>query len=64
MMHMRILKYPLHIPRLCYEIRVTLGPFDNPFPAITQGELECQFTSKDSYFEQKIKQVCRSNWGS
>ena len=35
----------------------------NPFFAITQGELEPQFASKDSYFEQNIKQVWRSNWG-
>ena len=32
------------------------------FPAITEGELGPQFASKDSYFEQNIKQVCRSNW--
>ena len=34
----------------------------NPFPAITQGELEPQFACKDSYFEQNIKQVWKSNW--
>ena len=28
-----------------------------PFLAITQGELELQFASKDSYLEQNIKQV-------
>jgi len=33
-----------------------------PFPVITPEELEPQFASKDSYFEQNIKQVCRSNW--
>ena len=33
-----------------------------PFPTITQGELEPQFASKNSYFEQNIKQVCTSNW--
>ena len=52
---MRLWKFPLHIPYLYSEIRVTLGPFENPFPAITQGELEPQFASKDSYFEQNIK---------
>ena len=39
-----------------------LGSFVNPFPAITWGELEPQFGSKDSYFKQKIKQVFRCNW--
>ena len=42
---------------------MTLGPFENPFPTITQGELEPQFASKDSYFEHKIKQVLRINLG-
>ena len=32
-----------------------------PFPAITQGGLEPQFASKDSYFEQNLKQDFRSN---
>ena len=41
---------------------MTLGLFVKPFPAITQGELEPQFASKDSYIEQNIKQVYRSNW--
>ena len=41
---------------------MALGSFVKSFPAITQGELEPQFASKDSYFEQNIKQVCRSNW--
>ena len=27
------------------------------------GELEPQFASKDSYFEQNIKQVCRNSLG-
>ena len=63
MMHMRIWKGSLHIPSLFSVIQVTLGSFVNPFPVITQGELEPQFASKDSYFEQNIKQVCRSNWG-
>ena len=43
---------------------MTLGPFENPFLAIAHGELEPQFTSKESYFEQNIKQVLRSNWGA
>ena len=33
-----------------------------PFSAITRGELEPQFASKDSCFEQNIKQFYRSNW--
>ena len=41
---------------------MTLGSFVNPFSTITRGELEPQFSSKDSYFEQNIKQVLRSNW--
>ena len=41
---------------------MTLGSFVKQFPAITQGELEPQFASKDSYFEQNIKQVLRINW--
>ena len=41
---------------------MTLGSFVKPFPTITQGELELQFASKESYFEQNIKQVLRSNW--
>ena len=57
MMHMRILKGNLHIPFLFSQIQVTLGPFEKPFPAITQGELEPQFASKDSYFEKNIKKV-------
>ena len=56
------LKIPLHIPSLCSEIQVTLGSFGKPFPTITQGELEPQFASKGSYFEQNNKQVCRRNW--
>ena len=56
-MHMTLLKGTLHIPGLFLEIQVTLGSFVKPFPAITQGELEPQFVSKDSYFEQNIKQV-------
>ena len=52
---MRLLKFPLHIPFLCSEIRVTLGTFEKPFLTITQGELEPQFASKDSYFEHNIK---------
>ena len=40
---------------------MTLGSFVKPFPTITKGELEPQFASKDSYFEQNIKKVCRSN---
>ena len=63
MMHMRLWKFPLQIPRLCSQIQVTLGSFVKPFPAITQGELEPQFANKDSYFEQNIKKVCRSNLG-
>ena len=39
-----------------------MGAFENPFPTFTEGELEPQFASKDSYFEQNIQQVCRSNW--
>ena len=39
-----------------------LGAFEKPFPAFTKGELEPQFASKDSYLDQNIKQVCRSNW--
>ena len=62
-MHMRILKFPLHIPSICSEIQVTLGSFVKSFPGITQGELEPQFASKDSYFEHNIKQVFRSKWG-
>ena len=31
-------------------------------PTFTQGELEPQFASKDSYFGQNIKKVFRSNW--
>ena len=54
MMHMRLLKGPLHIPILFSEIQVTLGSFVKPFSAITQ------FASKDSYFELNIKKVCRS----
>ena len=42
---------------------MNLGSFFKPFLAITEGELEPQFASKDSYFEQNIKQVLRSNWG-
>ena len=41
---------------------MTLGSFVKPFSVITQGELEPQFASKDSCFEQNIKQVYRSNW--
>ena len=41
---------------------MTFGSFMNPFPAITQGELEPQFPSQESYFEHNIKQVFRSNW--
>ena len=41
---------------------MTLVSFEKPFLPITQGELEPQFASKDSYFEQNIKQVLRSNW--
>ena len=37
------------------------GSFVEPFLAITRGELEPQFASKGSYFEQNIKQVCRCN---
>ena len=62
-MHMRIKKFSLHIPFLFSEIQVTLGPFENPFSAITQGELEPQFANKDSYFEHNIKKVFRSNLG-
>ena len=62
MMHMRLWKGLLHIPSLYSEIHVTLGSFVKPILAITQGELEPQFASKDSYFEQNIKQVWRSNW--
>ena len=61
-MHMRLRKGPLQIPILFSEIKVALGSFVKPFPAITQGELEPQFASKDFYFEQNIKQVFRSNW--
>ena len=57
------LKILLHIISLCSEIQVTLGSFVKPYPAITQGELEPQFASKKSYFEQNIKQVSKSNWG-
>ena len=62
MMNMRLLKGTLHIPILVSEIKVTLGSFVKPFLAITflaitQGELEPQFASKESYFEQNIKQV-------
>ena len=42
---------------------MTLEPLEKPFPAIAHGELEPQFASKDSYFEQNIKKVCRSHWG-
>ena len=59
---MRLYKCPLHIPYLYSEIRVTLGPFEKPFPAITQGGLEPQFASKDSDFEQNIKQDFSTNW--
>ena len=38
-----------------------LGSFEKPFPTFTQGELEPQFASKDSYFDQNIKKVLRSN---
>ena len=62
MMHMRILKGPLHIPSLFSEIQVTLGSFVNRFLTITQGELDPQFASRDFRFEQNIKQVYRSNW--
>ena len=62
MLHMRLLKCPLHIPILISEIQLNFGSFVKPFSAITQGELEPQFASKDSYFEQNIKQVFRSNW--
>ena len=55
-------KISLTHPLLFSSIRVTLGSFEKPFPTITQGELEPQFASKDSYFEQNIKQVLRSNW--
>ena len=41
---------------------MVFGAFEKPFPAFTQGELDPQFASKDSYFGQNIKQVCRSNW--
>ena len=40
---------------------MTLGSFVKPFLAITRGELEPQFASKGSYFEQNIKQVFRCN---
>ena len=63
MMHMRLFKGPLHIPSLYSEIKVALGSFVNPFPAITQGELEPQFANKESYFEHNIKKVFRSNMG-
>ena len=41
---------------------MTLGSFLKPFLAITRGGLEPQFASKDSYFENNIKQVCRCSW--
>ena len=41
---------------------MTLGSFVKPFPEITQGELEPQIASKDSYFEHNIKQARRSDW--
>ena len=47
MMHMRLWKCTLHIPSLFSEIQVNLGSFVNPFPTITQGELEPQFASKE-----------------
>ena len=62
MMHTRLWKCPLHIPSLFSEIKFTFGSFVKPFSTITQGELEPQFASKDSCFEQNIKQVYRSNW--
>ena len=40
-----------------------LGSYEKPFSAITQGELEPQFASKDSYFEKNIKKNLRSNLG-
>ena len=41
---------------------MTFGSFVKPFLEITQGELDPQFASKGSYFEQNIKKVCRCNW--
>ena len=38
------------------------GAFEKPFLAFTNGELEPQFASKDSYFDQNIKIVDRSDW--
>ena len=61
MMHMRPKKYPLSILFLYSKIWVGWGAFEKPFLAFTQGELEPQFASKDSYLDQNIKQVCRSN---
>ena len=43
------LKYPLFINSSGF------GCIGKPFPAFTQGGLEPQFASKDSYFEQNIK---------
>ena len=62
-MHMRHLKGTLHIPSLFLVIQVTLRSFVKQFPAITQGKLEPQFASKDSYFEKNIEKVLRINWG-
>ena len=52
----------LKIIYLFSKIQVGLGAFENPFPAFTQGELDPQFASKDSYFGQNIEHVCISNW--
>ena len=58
------LKFPLNILFLCSEFRVALGTFEKPFLAFTQGELEPQFASKDSYLDQNIKQVAEVVGGS
>ena len=41
---------------------MVLGAFENPFSTFTQGELEPQFASKESYFGENIKHVFKSNW--
>ena len=39
-----------------------LGAFEKPFSAFTQGELEPQFASENSYFGKNIKQVYKIIW--
>ena len=51
------LKISLKNPLPMFRNSSALGAFEKPFPTFTQGELEPQFASKDSYIDQNIKQV-------